>query len=114
MSKDYLTQDEAKEVVPVFKPNGSFTHPESILLSALTDERLLTWQFAVQQILKAREKAKTEEILQFSVSKSLNLRATDYMGLVNFEEEEATEPPLTNGFINAELVSCDEGNILQH
>ncbi len=32
-------------------------------------------------------------------------RATDYMGLVNFEEEEVTEPPLTKRFTNAELVS---------
>jgi len=99
---------------PVIQRNAYFGHPENIILAMLTDERKHIRELGLRRILKVRKKEKfpkttkrrrteeTEAIREFNIPK-LNFEATDYVDLINWQESDITEPPLTMNISDEDL-----------
>lgn len=103
----YLTRqfpDTVKTVVDkVIATNAYFGHPENILVAMLTDERPHIKELALRRILKARRNKK-DGLRVFKVPK-LNFDAEDYVDLINWNDCEITEPPLTMQISSDQLES---------
>ena len=89
----YLSKELRDIVDPVLQRNGYFGHPENLLLAMISDERQYIRELGLRRILKARLE-KSHTLRTFNVPK-LNLDAHDYIELINWKDNEITEPPLT-------------------
>jgi len=97
---------ELKVIVdPVIARNGYFCHSENILLAMLADERDHIRELGCRRILAARKENASEALRQFRVP-SLNFNARDYIDLVNWNNEDRCEPPMTKHLAEAELQDC--------
>ena len=116
MARETLTKEESVVARKYFKINSFFAHPEAILLAALFSDDLSVRKWAVECILKDRERRENRGLRQFKVpGESLNLGATSYLNLVNFETvspDYITEPPITFDFSNEDLINCAKGKDL--
>lgn len=95
----YLSKHLKKVIDPVIQRNGYFGHAENILLSMLVDERKAIRELAYRRILKARSSQKSLCIRSFSIP-PFYFDATDYMDLINWQQLEISEPPITISFSN--------------
>jgi hypothetical protein len=111
----YLPEELKVVIDPVIQRNAYFGHPENILLAMLTDERKHIRELGLRRILKARtivklpkrttkkrKSTKTTAIREFAIPK-LNFEATDYVDLINWQECNITEPPLTKHISDEDL-----------
>ena len=89
----YLSKELRDIVDPVLQRNGYFGHPENLLLAMISDERQYIRELGLRRILKARLE-KSHTLRTFNVPK-LNLDANDYIELIDWKDNEITEPPLT-------------------
>lgn len=91
----YLPEDLRRIVDPVIQRNGFFGHPENILLSMITDQRLHIRELGLRRILKVRTQTNAPTALRRFVVPQLDFDANDYVELINWQDVEITEPPLT-------------------
>lgn len=97
----YLSDDLKKVIDPVISRNAYFAHPENLILAMLTDERQHVRELGLRRILKARE-IKTKAIRHFKLP-SLNFDAEDYINLIDWQNTEVTEPPITSNISTEDL-----------
>ena len=87
--------DKVVEIVlPVIEHNAYFAHPENIILAMISDPRSFIREIGWRRIKKCREENKEKTVRIFKVPK-LVIGAQDYSGMINWQEEFITEPPLT-------------------
>lgn len=94
----YLDKELRDIVDAVIQRNGFFGHHENILLSMLTDDRIHIRELGVRRILKARSSlapAPSKKVRVFKIS-ALNFEAREYFELINWQDCELTEPPITS------------------
>lgn len=94
---------------PVIQRNGYFGHPESLLLSTITDERPAIRELGLRRILKARKVKHCSSIRRFKVP-VLNFLAKEHIDLINWQAPGLiTEPPVTVDISDDELVRFIHG-----
>ena len=86
----------------VLQHNSYFAHAENILLAMLHDDSSIIRELSVRRILKAREK-KVTRARKFQLPK-INFEATTYYSMINWQECQLEEPPITKKFSNQCLV----------
>lgn len=89
----YLSSSRKKIIDPVIQRNGSCGHPENVLLTMITDERPHIRELGLRRIMKARPHVSANKIHRFQVP-PLNLNATEYHGIVDWQTLTVTEPPV--------------------
>ena len=90
----YLSTEIRAVIDPVIQQNGYFAHPESVLLSMLTDDRKHIRELTVRRIIRAR--SEQYGLRTFCIPKK-NFVAKDYINLIYWENTATSEPPtLTN------------------
>ena len=95
-------------VETVLTRNCYFAHPESILLAAITDDNINIRRNAVQIITSVRT-AERDTVRKFSKSTIvLNLDATDYFNMIDWNLSEVSPPPLVSAMSNEELMEKAE------
>lgn len=92
--------------------NGYFGNPENVLIAMLADERQEIRNLAYRRILKARLE-KNYGLRKFKVP-SLNFDAEDYTDLINWQDHQITEPPLTLNISNEFLENIVENGLSTH
>ena len=97
----YLPQELRDIIDPVIQRNGYFGHPENLLLAMVSDERQFIRELGLRRILKARTDKQTT-LRVFSVPK-LNLNASEYFELIDWQDIAITEPPLTADVSEADI-----------
>ena len=101
----YLKAELKKIVDPVIARNGYFCHSENILLAMLADERNHVRELGCRRILAARKENSSKTLRQFRVP-NVNFEARDYIDLVNWNNEDRCEPPMTKHLPESELQDC--------
>lgn len=99
----YLSKELRDVIDPVLQRNGYFGHPENLLLTMIADERQYIRELGLRRILKAR--AEKQPVLREFVVPKLNLDANEYFELINWQDTEITEPPLTADVPEADIRS---------
>ena len=90
----YLSKELRAVIDPVIQRNGYFAHPESVLLSMLTDDRKYIRELALHCIIRAR--SEQYGLRTFCIPK-INFTAKDYIDLIHWQNTAISEPPiLTN------------------
>ena len=98
----YLSDDLRGVIDPIIQRNGYFGHPENILLSMIADDRPAIRELGLRRILKARNRQHTLRVFKLP---TLNFNATDYIGLIDWQDQTViTEPPLTMNKTDEELL----------
>jgi hypothetical protein len=87
-----LPQQVKQVVEPVIQRNAYFAHPENLLLSMLSDQRMHIRELGLRRILKART-VNSRKIRKFDIPK-LNFAAQDYTDLIDWQNVTVTSPPL--------------------
>jgi hypothetical protein len=87
-----LPQQVKQVVEPVIQRNAYFAHPENLLLSMLSDQRMHIRELGLRRILKART-VNSRKIRKFDIPK-LNFDAQDYTDLIDWQNVTVTSPPL--------------------
>ena len=75
--------------------NPYFAHPENVIIACLADQKEEVRRKGVLYIMKAREDFDEESHPRQFLPPKVNLEAESYWHLVNWEQEQSTEPPLT-------------------
>lgn len=91
----YLPQELQSVVDPVLRRNAFFAHPENLLLSMLSDEQKHVRELAARRILKARKPSEPRQLRVFEVPK-INLNASTYIDLIDWQQSYSQPPILTN------------------
>ncbi|KAK4881771.1 hypothetical protein RN001_005090 [Aquatica leii] len=91
----YLPQELKSVVDPVIKRNAFFAHPENLLLSMLSDKQKHVRKLAARRILKARKSSESLQLRVFEVPK-INLNASSYIDLIDWQQSYSQPPILTN------------------
>ncbi|KAH9627845.1 hypothetical protein HF086_001741 [Spodoptera exigua] len=91
----YLPQELQSVVDPVLRRNAVFAHPENLLLSMLSDEQKHVRELAARRILKARKPSEPRQLRVFEVPK-INLNASTYIDLIDWQQSYSQPPILTN------------------
>ena len=100
----YLDEKVRDVVDAVIQRNGFFGHPENILLSMLSDERLNIRELGLRRILKARSNVLTSSnVIRIFQVPPFNFQATNYIDLIDWQECDITEPPLIFKYSDEEL-----------
>ena len=97
----YLPDNVRKVVDKCLQHNGYFGHPENILLAMIKDEREEIRELALRRIARARE-VKTKGVRKFKIP-TLNFNAKDYYEMVDWNNTQRCEPPLTRIFTDNEI-----------
>ena len=101
-----LTRNSSAEVRsivnPVIQRNAFYAHSENMLLSMVNDVEGSNRELGWRRIKKARATDKGKTVRTFRIPK-LNFDATSYIDMINWQEENITEPPLTRGIPDEEL-----------
>ncbi|KAF0705713.1 Uncharacterized protein FWK35_00035610 [Aphis craccivora] len=88
--------DSLKQIIdPVIKRNAYFGSIENILICMLFDDREDIRKLAVTKIIEARKNNEEGTIRCFQIP-LLNFNANDYFELINWENNQVTEPPITS------------------
>lgn len=98
----YLSSSQKKVVDPVIQRNGFCGHPENVLLAMITDERPHIRELGLRRIIKARSHVPANKIRKYQVP-PLNLNATEYYDMIDWQSLTVTEPPVTMNMTNDEL-----------
>jgi hypothetical protein len=99
--------DDARAVVDkCIQRNGFFAHPENVLLTMVVDERKEIRELAARRIKLARQ-SKAKDIRKF-VLPALNMEATEYHCLLDWQNFPRTEPPMLMAVGDEELEAAIE------
>ena len=98
----YLTDDLMLVVDRVIQRNGYFGHPEAIILAMLVDPDQNVRELALRRILKARKKPETG-VRVFQIPE-FNFKAKSYVDLIDWQNCQLTEPPITTHLSNEDIV----------
>ncbi|CAH1116385.1 unnamed protein product [Phaedon cochleariae] len=102
-SSRYLPHRLKKIVDPVIQRNSYFAHSENILLAMLADSRKYIRELALRRILKCRTSHPIENgIREFKVPR-INFEAEEYWDMIDWQQGDITEPPLTKDITEAAL-----------
>ena len=85
----------------VLQRNAFFAHPENLLVAMISDENLIIRQLGWRRIMKAR--SNKEENLRTFIVPDVNINANAYHEMINWQECELTEPPVTSKFSDNEI-----------
>jgi len=88
----YLSAELKQVIDPVLKRNGFFAHPENLLLSMITDEKIHVRELGLRRILKARSQQPVG-VRKFTVP-ALNYDSANYIEMIDWQSIALTEPPL--------------------
>ncbi|KAG0726342.1 hypothetical protein GWK47_036814 [Chionoecetes opilio] len=102
----YLSSSLKKVVDPVIRRNGFCGHPENVLLAMITDEQPHIRELGLRRIMKARSHVSANKIRRFRVP-PLNLDATEYQDMVDWQTLTVTEPPVMMDMTENELKDPD-------
>ena len=83
----------------VLQHNSYFAHSENILLAMLHDDSPAIRELAARRILKVRDQGETSSIRTFQLPK-LIFDAPTYYSMINWQECQLQEPPITRKFSN--------------
>lgn len=97
----YMEPKYRQIIDSVIKNNCYFGHPENVLLAMIHDDSPTIRELGLRRILKARS-AFSEELRRFSFP-SLNLNASHYHEMVDWQNTPVTEPPATKKIPDEEL-----------
>ena len=98
----YLSEHIRAIVDPVIQHNGYFGHPESMLLSMLTDETQYAREPEVRRFLRAWACNKVNVKIRISQVPPLNFDAEDYTELIDWQSCTVTESPATKSMCGNE------------
>ena len=102
LSRQHLTKKEFEAVHERISYNGSFAHPENVLLGLLNSQLLTERSFGVETLLKIRESTDSTLIRQFhSVDHRPNPQADSLMTLCTAPF--TSEPPVTKSLSDEEV-----------
>ena len=92
----YLPDEYKKIIHPVIQRNAFFAHPENIILAMIGDDRHHIRELGLRKILKIRDNGgqNSKNLRIFQVPK-LNFDASAYYDMIDWQNIEVTEPPLT-------------------
>jgi len=79
---------------PVIARNVHFCNSENNFLAMLADESDHVRELGCMRILAARKENSSKTLQQFRVP-TVNFEARDYIDLVNWNNEDRCEPPMT-------------------
>ena len=102
----YLTEDLKNTVDPVIQRNSFFAHPVNLLISMITNNRKHIRELGIRRILKARQQSpspSTEQAVRQIRLPRINFACEEYTELINWANENVTEPPLTFNLSNQSL-----------
>lgn len=95
-STQFLPLNLREVVNKTISNNAFFAHPENILLTMLFDERKPVRERAIRKILYCREQLYDTTILRTYKKHPINFDCTDYMDLVDLDNDNIlSEPPFT-------------------
>ena len=107
LSRDLMPGSQ-RTVERVLQDNSYWAHPENILIAMLGDSQEVIRRRAVLTIRSARQRYdETSHPRQFRPPQ-LNFRAQFYHTMINWEELEVTEPPLTMEMTEEQLLNVIE------
>ena len=94
----------------VFQRNSYFARSEKILLAAVVNENSEIRRNAITKIIDCR---KSESLLrQFNIPKILNINASNYIEMIDWEKEAIHPPPILQEITDDDLI-CGIEKILQ-
>lgn len=101
-SSRYLKKEYWDVVDKTIQINGFFGHPENILLSMLTDEKVDVREMALGKIKDARLSKNESLVWNFNIPK-LNFNATNFIKMLDWNKWSISEPPLIANISNEGL-----------
>lgn len=113
---EYLSNELKTIVHDVIQRNGYFGHMENLLLCMLWDDRKQIRELAYRKIIKARNNKMNIGIREFVVPK-FNFSATDYIELLDWQNIDYYEPPVTTDLSEdqlKEIVHEPESSIISY
>ena len=103
-----LSVGSQQTVERVLQDNSYWAHPENIVIGMLADENEVIRRKAVLYIRAAREKYdNTDHPRQFRRPK-INIKAGFYYTMIDWDREQSTEPPLTMGLSDTDILNIIE------
>ena len=90
-------------IKPVVQGNAYFVHPENILIAMVSDNQPHVRELGWRRILKARRKG-SNGVRRFKIPQ-LTYASASYIGMIDWQANDITEPPLTKEFTDAEKES---------
>ncbi|GBN23324.1 hypothetical protein AVEN_212642-1 [Araneus ventricosus] len=90
----YLSQELKDVDNEVICRNSFFSHPESILLCMLKDERPHSRELAARRIIKSRDSSSNIKLVRIFLPPKLNFEATDYTKIIDWSSITITSPPI--------------------
>ncbi|GBL77695.1 hypothetical protein AVEN_152916-1 [Araneus ventricosus] len=97
----YLSAELKAVIDPVIQRNGYFGNPENILIAMITDNRNFIRELGLRRIMEAIAR-KSIGLRKFTIL-DFNFEAEDYHELIDWQNWEKTEPPLTIGISDEAL-----------
>lgn len=98
----YLDKKYLDVIDSTIARNAFFAHPESVLLSMITDKRRNIREDAINKILKARSECNNQGIVRRFQVPTLNFQASDYTDMVDLGS--VTSPPALSHISSEELL----------
>lgn len=88
--------DEIKKIIdPVIERNAFFCHPENMMLTMITDDRLHIRELGFRRVLKARSvKTNGKSAVRTFHTPTLNFEAKDYSELIDWSKCRLSPPPM--------------------
>lgn len=90
----YLEQDLKSVIDPVIQRNACFVHPENLLICMLHDTRPHIRELALRRILNTKTKGDSSTNIRPFIIPQINFDADDYVGLIDWQNNKITCPPL--------------------
>lgn len=89
------------------KDEAWWAHPEALLVSLLCSSEPTEREFAVNKIMELRqgEEMGSTSVREFKVPSSVNLEATNLLDIINWGDENITEPVFTSKLTTSQLIS---------
>nr|CAH7731779.1 unnamed protein product [Callosobruchus chinensis] len=110
-TKPLLQHEAVRNITDeIIERNSYFAQPENVLLAMLTDPREHIRRLAVNRIKKARTNT-SKELRVFKAPK-LNFDADDYIDIIDWQNINVTEPPITKALTIEELTEQSSHNTL--
>lgn len=103
-----VSEESATIVKRYISRNAYFAHSENLLLAMLADSSRDKRQKAVHKILQSRKEASRNKVVRVFKVPSLNYDADDWTDVINWDEADICEPPLTHKLSNDEIRNFEE------
>ena len=108
LSRGLQHREDTETAQKVLQHNGFWAHGENVCIAMLADEREEIRRKAALWILRARREFSEESHPRQFVPPLVNFAATDYTELVDWDKIPCTEPPITMGMSEEEILAAIE------